>query len=143
MDGEHLLGTVIDYRNWGLPLGRRFRSLKIWFVLRSFGVEGYRAYIRRVSSRSISRSSSPHMVLPQSISLGEIFVERVRKHPEMLELVTSPSFSLSVFRIAPTAVPDLSADELNDLNELYYQRLDERKDLMLTQTKLNGVHCVR
>lgn len=84
-----------------------------------------------------------HATPLQSISLGEIFVERVREHPEILELVTQPSFSLSVFRIAPAAVPKLSAVELNDLSKRYYQRLYERKDLMLTQTDLDGVHCVR
>ena len=42
-------GVVIDYRNWHPALGRRFRSLKLWFVFRSFGVEGFRQYIRRVS----------------------------------------------------------------------------------------------
>lgn len=41
-------GMVIDYRNWHLGLGRRFRSLKLWFVLRGFGAEGFRKYIRRV-----------------------------------------------------------------------------------------------
>ena len=65
------LGTVIDYRNWQIALGRRFRSLKLWFVLRrcvplaiasarlfldaeailgSFGVEGFQAHIRKVCS---------------------------------------------------------------------------------------------
>ncbi|KAF9785098.1 pyridoxal phosphate-dependent transferase [Thelephora terrestris] len=122
-DGES--GTVVDYRNWSLALGRRFRSAKLWFVLRSFGVEGYQAHIRK------------------SIRLGEIFAERVRQHPETLELVTSPSFSLSVFRIAPSAVPGVSEDELNELNERYYQNINKRKDIMLTQTKLNGTHCIR
>ncbi|XP_071446922.1 aromatic-L-amino-acid decarboxylase-like isoform X2 [Hetaerina americana] len=37
---------VIDYRHWGIPLSRRFRSLKLWFVIRSYGLEGLRAYIR-------------------------------------------------------------------------------------------------
>jgi len=83
------------------------------------------------------------MVGSQSIDLGQIFAQRVREHPELLELVTQPSFSLSVFRIAPAAVPELSADELNDLNQLYHRRLDERKDLILTQTKLDDVHCIR
>ena len=83
------------------------------------------------------------MVRPQSISLGKIFAERVREHPELLELVTPPSFSMSVFRIAPSAVPEFSADEVNNLNELYYRRIDERKDLWLTQTNVNGVHCIR
>ena len=44
---------VIDYRNWHLSLGRRFRSLKLWFVLRSFGIEGFQANIRKVSGNSI------------------------------------------------------------------------------------------
>jgi aromatic-L-amino-acid decarboxylase len=41
-------GTVIDYRNWHLALGRRFRALKVWFVLRSYGVHGFQAHIQRV-----------------------------------------------------------------------------------------------
>ena len=39
-------GAVIDYRDWQVPLGRRFRSLKLWFVLRSYGAEGLRHHIR-------------------------------------------------------------------------------------------------
>lgn len=70
-------------------------------------------------------------------------MDSVRSHPEILELVAPPSFSLSVFRIAPAAVPDLFAEELNELNERYYQKLYERKDVMFTQTKLDGVHCIR
>jgi aromatic-L-amino-acid decarboxylase len=40
-------GAVIDYRDWQVPLGRRFRALKLWFVIRSFGVEGLQARIRQ------------------------------------------------------------------------------------------------
>lgn len=40
-------GEVIDYRDWQVPLGRRFRALKLWFVIRSFGAEGLRDHIRR------------------------------------------------------------------------------------------------
>src|SRR5262249_27754259 len=40
-------GAVIDYRDWQIPLGRRFRSLKLWFVIRYYGVEGLRHHIRR------------------------------------------------------------------------------------------------
>ena len=40
-------GRVIDYRDWQIPLGRRFRALKLWFVIRWFGVEGLRAMVRR------------------------------------------------------------------------------------------------
>jgi aromatic-L-amino-acid decarboxylase len=48
-----------------------------------------------------------------------------------------------VFRIAPRAVPDISGDELNELNQLYYRNIDKRKDIMLTRTELNGIHCIR
>ena len=40
-------GAVIDYRDWHIPLGRRFRSLKLWFVIRHYGVEGLRYHVRR------------------------------------------------------------------------------------------------
>ncbi len=40
-------GAVIDYRDWQVPLGRRFRALKLWFVIRHYGVEGLRLHIRR------------------------------------------------------------------------------------------------
>ena len=39
-------GRVIDYRDWQVPLGRRFRALKLWFVIRHYGVEGLQAHIR-------------------------------------------------------------------------------------------------
>ena len=39
-------GKVNDYRDWSVPLGRRFRALKLWFVLRSFGLEGIREKLR-------------------------------------------------------------------------------------------------
>jgi aromatic-L-amino-acid decarboxylase len=38
---------VIDYRDWQIPLGRRFRALKLWFVIRHYGAEGLRAHVRR------------------------------------------------------------------------------------------------
>lgn len=41
-------GLVIDYRSWQIPLGRRFKSLKLWFVLRSYGIRGIQEYIRNV-----------------------------------------------------------------------------------------------
>jgi aromatic-L-amino-acid decarboxylase len=40
-------GQVIDYRDWQIPLGRRFRALKLWFVMRHYGAEGLRAHVRR------------------------------------------------------------------------------------------------
>lgn len=43
---------AIDYRHWGIPLSRRFRSLKLWFVIRSYGVSGLQNYIREVHKQT-------------------------------------------------------------------------------------------
>ncbi|KAF8895716.1 pyridoxal phosphate-dependent transferase [Gymnopilus junonius] len=121
-------GTVIDYRNWHLALGRRFRSLKLWFVLRGFGVQGFQKYIRRC------------------IELNQQFVNLI-EFSEDLSLATQPSLALTVFRVVPKprspeqATP--SAESLNDLNRIFYGRLSARHDIMLTQTSLNGMFCVR
>ncbi|KAK7689917.1 hypothetical protein QCA50_006556 [Cerrena zonata] len=122
-------GTVVDYRNWHLALGRRFRSLKIWFVLRSYGIHGFQNYIR------------------QGIELNEYFASLVRASPTF-ELVTEPSFALSVFRIlheTPDSQADgsLSRDSLNELNRSFYAGLSSRPDILLTQTMINGTFCVR
>ncbi|KAM6502085.1 Pyridoxal phosphate-dependent transferase [Amanita muscaria] len=115
-------GTVIDYRNWHLGLGRRFRAVKLWFVLRSFGAEGFRDYIRR------------------TIRLNERFADLVRES-DVLELVTETSLALSVFRLNPGR--SNSINELNELNRMFYSRISSRNDILLTQTVLNGVTCIR
>jgi len=120
-------GTVIDYRNWHLALGRRFRSLKLWFVFRSFGAEGFRQYIRR------------------TIQLNQEFADLVSAS-NYLSLVTPPSLALTVFRLQPKRTPGqpaLSAESLNGLNRLFYERISARDDILLTQTILNGVFCIR
>lgn len=118
-------GAVIDYRNWHLGLGRRFRSLKIWFVLRSYGVGGFQAYIRRC------------------IDLNGYFASLVKTSPSFA-LVTSPSFALTVFRVvADPGALGRGADALNDLNRAFYARVSARGEIFLTQTQLNGTFCVR
>jgi aromatic-L-amino-acid decarboxylase len=74
-------GEVIDYRDWQVPLGRRFRSLKLWFVLRSYGVEGLRAHIRHhveAAARLTGRiSSNPRLTLAAPLSLGLVCFSHV------------------------------------------------------------------
>jgi aromatic-L-amino-acid decarboxylase len=134
---------VIDYRNWHLSLGRRFRSLKLWFVLRSFGVEGFQANVRKVCRHpavlNVARSS--HSV--QCISLNNSFAERIRASP-IFELVTPPSFALTVFRLLPgSAGSTKELEEVNTLNRAFYSDLQSRPNIALTQTLLGGVFCVR
>ncbi|EIM88378.1 uncharacterized protein STEHIDRAFT_95546 [Stereum hirsutum FP-91666 SS1] len=146
-------GTVIDYRNWHLSLGRRFRSLKLWFVLRSFGVEGFQTYIRRC------------------IKLNELFASLVRKS-DIFELVTRPSFALTVFRLRPQAIfepstlvstspptsssitataPTSDKEDpsslafLNALNRAMHHELQtsHTHEMLLTQTEIRGVFCLR
>jgi len=121
-------GTVIDYRNWHLGLGRRFRSLKLWFVLRGFGAEGFRKYIRRC------------------IDLNQLFVKLIQDS-EDLTLAVPPSLALTVFRLSPKLnsanQPALSTESLNELNRIFFGRLSARHDIMLTQTSLNGTFCIR
>ncbi|KAJ7076898.1 pyridoxal phosphate-dependent transferase [Mycena belliarum] len=116
-------GTVTDYRNWHLALGRRFRALKVWFVLRGFGVEGFRKHIR------------------QGIALNAMF-GALLKESDILALITPPWLALTVFRLAPPHL-GLDAAALNQLNAAFFARLAVRPDLAITQTVLNGVFCVR
>jgi aromatic-L-amino-acid decarboxylase len=72
-------GKVVDYRDWHVALGRRFRALKLWWVIRSYGAEGLRAIIRL------------HVALACSLA------DRVANHPK-LELIAPVPFSLVCFR---------------------------------------------
>jgi aromatic-L-amino-acid decarboxylase len=74
-------GEVIDYRDWHVPLGRRFRALKLWWVLRSYGAEGLRRLLR------------------EHVALAGELGRRVDAHPR-LERVAPVSFALVCFRHA-------------------------------------------
>jgi aromatic-L-amino-acid/L-tryptophan decarboxylase len=79
-------GLVTDYRDWQIPLGRRFRALKIWFVMRSYGIKGMQEHIAR------------------TIGLGEMFAGLVRGREDVFEIVAEPAFALTCFRIRPDAL---------------------------------------
>ncbi|MGK7916816.1 MAG: pyridoxal-dependent decarboxylase [Prochloraceae cyanobacterium] len=72
-------GAVIDYRDWQIPLGRRFRSLKLWFVIRHYGIEGLQHYIRK------------------HVALAQEFAQWVNSDPRF-ELVINPPLNLVCFR---------------------------------------------
>ncbi|MFI9816413.1 pyridoxal phosphate-dependent decarboxylase family protein [Saccharothrix variisporea] len=71
-------GAVVDYRDWQIPLGRRFRSLKLWSVLRWYGLEGVRAHLRGhvdLASRLaewVAADENWELVVPRSLSLVTI-----------------------------------------------------------------------
>jgi len=71
-------GEVIDYRDWHVPLGRRFRALKLWFVIRHYGAEGLRSYVR------------------EHVRLAQDLTERIEAHPS-LQMVAPTLFGLVSF----------------------------------------------
>jgi len=88
-------GQVIDYRDWHVPLGRRFRALKLWFVLRTYGAEGIRHHVR------------------EHTALASALAARIDGHPN-LELIAPTPFGLVSFHhIAGDAVTDELAGVIN------------------------------
>ncbi|GFZ46696.1 hypothetical protein JCM24511_03916 [Saitozyma sp. JCM 24511] len=121
-------GSVIDYRNWQIALGRRFRSIKLWFVLRSFGVTGFQQHL----AEGIEHCQQLASIVNASANF---------------EIVTPPSLALLVVRLRDPLAPNSPDEVLNRLNQALYARLDARHDVMLTQTVLKSVeseiHCLR
>jgi aromatic-L-amino-acid decarboxylase len=107
-------GAVIDYRDWQIPLGRRFRALKLWFVLRHYGVEGLRAHVRK------------------HVALAAEFAGWVAADPAF-ELSAPVTLNLVCFR--------LRGDDAR--NEALLERLNASGELYLTHTKLSGRTVLR
>ena len=108
-------GDVIDYRDWHVPLGRRFRALKLWFVIRHYGAEGLRAHVRR------------------SVALADWFAAQVEAS-DGFELAAPVSVGLVCFRHrAGDAFNQALMDRLNRSGALYltHTRLDDRLVLRL------------
>ena len=113
---------VIDYRNWSVPLGRRFRALKLWFVLRSYGVAEIR---RRIAA---------HIEMAREAAA---WVEAA----EDFEILAPLSLALFNFRYHPAGVDD--GDELDRLNEKLLLKLNDSGDLYLTQNQVRGSYAIR
>jgi aromatic-L-amino-acid decarboxylase len=122
-------GQVIDYRDWHVPLGRRFRALKLWFVLRSYGAEGLRHHVR------------------EHVALAAGLVERIERHPR-LELVAPAPFALVSFRqVDGDEATDALAAEINNSGWAYVtpSKLDDRSFIRVSigQTRTTAEHVDR
>jgi aromatic-L-amino-acid decarboxylase len=107
-------GAVIDYRDWQVPLGRRFRALKLWFVLRWYGAEGLRAHIRA------------------GVALADRFASWVEADGRF-ELVAPHPFSLVCFRLRGPDGP----------NEDLLRRINATGQAYLTHTRVGGRYVLR
>ena len=109
--------AVVNYRDWGIQLGRRFRALKLWFVIRSYGVEGLQAMLR------------------EHIRLGRVFASWVSEH-EQFELIGDAPLATVCFR--QTGRGDLDAQ-----NQRLLARLNAGGRIFLTGTRLKGKYVLR
>jgi aromatic-L-amino-acid decarboxylase len=110
---------IINYSEWSVPLGRRFRALKIWFLIRTYGLEGLRQRLRN----HINWSSQLH--------------EKLKAEPDF-EITSPPMWSLWSFRYTPD-----SAADLDDLNLRLVNAINDDGRIYLTQTRLDGDLVIR
>ena len=109
---------VVNYRDWGIQLGRRFRALKLWFVIRSYGVEGLRAMLR------------------EHLRLAALFAGWVDAHPDFERLAPAPLGLVCFRQIAVGGKPPRGTPD--SLNERLLSRLHATGRIMLTQTRIKG-----
>jgi aromatic-L-amino-acid decarboxylase len=107
-------GAVIDYRDWHVPLGRRFRALKLWFVIRHYGIEGLRYHIR------------------QHVGLAQEFAAWVEED-ERFELAAPVPLNLVCFRHRDGEA----------INQELMNRLNQSGELYLTHTRLGDQFTLR
>lgn len=145
-------GLVTDYRDWQIPLGRRFRALKIWFVLRTYGVNGLKAHVQR------------------HIKLAQTFAGWVREREDLFDIIAPPAFALTVITLAgrPSrngqltngttetrvnegiATQDLlpatnedGRERTNALTKEVYERINAAGEIFLTSSVVKGIYAIR
>ncbi|MFO7853538.1 MAG: pyridoxal phosphate-dependent decarboxylase family protein [Bacteroidota bacterium] len=114
-------GLVNDYRDWGIPLGRRFRALKLWFVIRSFGLKGLQEKVRN------------------HISYAAWLTDRVEEDPDF-EMTAPLSLNTVCFRYRPENRDEKS---LNEINERLNHKLNDTGKIYLTHTMINDKYSLR
>ncbi|KAI0132304.1 pyridoxal phosphate-dependent transferase [Xylariales sp. AK1849] len=117
-------GLVTDYRDWQIPFGRRFRSLKVWFVIRTYGIKGLQAHIRK------------------HVGLGEKFAELLKTRRDLFDIVTAPSFALTVFKVKGGG-DAATLEEQNAVTQRLYEAVNAGGKMFLSSTVVGGVFAIR
>ena len=110
---------IVNFSEWSVQLGRRFRALKVWFLFRAYGLEGLREMIRNHVQWSVK------------------LAHRLEAETDF-EVVTQPILSLFTFRYKPTTDADL-----DELNLALLQRINDDGRIYLTQTDHNSQKVIR
>jgi aromatic-L-amino-acid decarboxylase len=111
-----------DYSNWGIQLGRRFRALKLWFVIRMFGIEGLQQKLRS------------HIRLAEELERRLVATGR-------FEILSPRLFNLICFRLKPAGY--YTEDQINRMNEVLLQAVNKTGKIYITHTRLNGKYALR
>jgi aromatic-L-amino-acid/L-tryptophan decarboxylase len=114
-------GKVNDYRDWGIPLGRRFRALKLWSVIRMYGVEGLQGKIR------------------YHIQLAAHLKEMISRESDF-EILAPVTINVVCFRYKPDGI---EAEDLNKINETLTHKLNDSGKIYLSHTVVNGIYMLR
>lgn len=107
-------GSAPDYRHWQIPLGRRFRALKLWFVLRLYGIENIQAHIRR------------------HCNFAKHF-EQLCLKDDRFEIVGEVAMGLVCFRLKNT----------NEVNEALLKHINGRGNIHMVPSKIRDIYFLR
>jgi aromatic-L-amino-acid decarboxylase len=114
---------VKNFRDWGIPLGRRFRALKLWFVIRRFGINGLQARVRN------------------HLKLAKDFASWIVKDPRF-ELMAPVTMNLVCFRFHPSH-KTMTEEELERVNKGLMDEVNGSGEMFMTHTKLKGKFALR
>jgi len=117
-------GNVIDYRNWQVPLGRRFRALKLWWVLRSYGAAGIRQMVRH------------------HVAMAQEFAQRLSEDPRF-EIVAPHPFPLVCFRCRAADDSPAARDAADSATDAIAAAVNTSGIAYLTPSKLDGRSIIR
>ncbi|KAL8113259.1 tyrosine decarboxylase 1 [Apium graveolens] len=116
---------VVDYKDWQIMLSRRFRALKLWFVLRSYGVGQLREFIRG------------------HVGMAKYF-EGLVSMDNRFEVVAPRLFSMVCFRIKPSAmIGKNDEDEVNEINRKLLESVNDSGRIYVSHTVLAGIYVIR
>lgn len=130
---KSLTNQITDYRHWQIPLSRRFRALKIWFVMRTYGLNGFKAYIRN------------------HINCADLFSTLVASRPDLFNIITAPAFALTALQIVPSSSASDSASANNNKSvaranactKAVYEAVYQQGEIMVTSTVVEGLYIIR
>ncbi|CAB0035660.1 unnamed protein product [Trichogramma brassicae] len=132
-------GSAPDYRHWQIPLGRRFRALKLWFVLRLYGVENLQKYIRNHVAQAHEFESlvlaDPRFEVVEEVVLGLVCFR--------LKVISFITYNYNYANNNKVLIYFKNFQGSNELNELLLKRINGAGNIHLVPSKINDCYFLR